>query len=81
MACGVPVVCSNASSVPEVAGDAALLVDPLDTDGLTGAMHRVLEDGDLRQGMVARGAAQAARFTWERAARQLLDVFDSLRRT
>ena len=81
MACGVPVVCSNASSLPEVAGDAALLVDPLDADGLTGAMRRVLEDGDLRRGMVARGIAQAGRFTWERAAHQLLDTFGSLRRT
>ena len=80
MACGVPVVCSNASSLPEVAGEAGLLVDPLDADGLTGAMRRVLEDSGLRREMIARGVAQAARFTWERAARQLLDVFDSLRR-
>ncbi len=79
MACGVPVVCSNASSLPEVAGKAGLLVDPLDTDGLAEAMRRVLEDSGLRREMIARGVAQAARFTWERAARQLLDVFDSLR--
>jgi glycosyltransferase involved in cell wall biosynthesis len=81
MACGVPVVCSNASSLPEVAGDAALLVDPLDTDGLAEAMARVLEDAGLRREMVARGAAQAARFTWARAARQLVGVFDALQRT
>jgi glycosyltransferase involved in cell wall biosynthesis len=79
MACGVPVVCSNASSLPEVAGQAGLLVDPLDTDGLAEAMRRVLEDSRLRREMIARGVAQAARFMWERAARQLLDVFDSLR--
>ncbi|GAG07760.1 unnamed protein product, partial [marine sediment metagenome] len=78
MACGVPVVCSNASALPEVAGDAALLVDPLDTGGLAKAMARVLEDTDLRREMIARGLAQAARFTWEQAARQLLDVFASL---
>jgi len=78
MACGVPVVCSNASSLPEVAGDAALLVDPLDTDGLTMAMARVLEDPDLRRGMIARGLEQAARFTWERAARQLLTALETL---
>jgi glycosyltransferase involved in cell wall biosynthesis len=80
MACGVPVVCSNASSLPEVAGEAGLLVDPLDTDGLAEAMRRVLEDSRLRREMIARGVAQAARFTWERAARQLVDVFGSLRR-
>jgi alpha-1,3-rhamnosyl/mannosyltransferase len=81
MACGVPVVCSNGSSLPEVAGDAALLVDPLDADGLAEAMARVLEDADLRREMVARGEEQAARFTWERAARQLVGVFEDLQRT
>jgi glycosyltransferase involved in cell wall biosynthesis len=80
MACGVPVVCSNASSLPEVAGDAALLVDPVDTAGLAGAMERVLEDGGLREEMIARGLVQAARFTWDGAARQLLTVFDVLGR-
>ena len=80
MSCGVPVVCSNASSLPEVAGDAALLVDPFDIDGLAEAMRCVLEDAELCRTMVARGATQAARFTWKRAARQLLGVFDSLGR-
>ena len=79
MACGVPVVCSHTSSLPEVAGDAALLVDPLDTDGLAKAMARVLEDAELRREMIARGLEQAARFTWERAARQLLGTFEVIR--
>lgn len=74
MACGVPVVCSNSSSMPEVAGQAALLVDPLDTDGWREALLRVLEDDALREEMVKRGVAQAARFTWERAAQQLLPL-------
>jgi glycosyltransferase involved in cell wall biosynthesis len=78
MACGTPVVCSDASSLPEVAGNAALLVDPLDIDVLTEAMARVLGDADLRQAMIARGLQQAARFTWERAARQLLDTLETL---
>ena len=80
MACGVPVVCSNVSSLPEVAGDAALLVDPLDTAGLAEALARALEDSDLRREMVARGLAQAARFTWGQAARQLLAALDTVRR-
>jgi len=80
MACGVPVVCSDASSLPEVAGDAALLVNPLDTGALSEAMARALEDADLRQEMIARGLARATRFTWERAARQLLGTFGSLLR-
>ena len=78
MACGVPVVCSNTSSLPEVAGDAALKVDPLDTDGLTEAMVQALKDANLRREMTDKGLAQAARFTWAVAARQLLDTFEAL---
>ena len=78
MACGVPVVCSNASSLPEVAGDAALLIEPSNTDELAAAMARALEDTDLRRDMVARGFVHAAQFTWERAARQLLAAFDDI---
>ncbi|RME33796.1 MAG: glycosyltransferase family 1 protein [Thermoflexia bacterium] len=73
MACGVPVVCSGVSSLPEVAGDAALLVDPADEEGLAEAMRRALEDGALREQMRTLGLARAATFTWDRAARQLLE--------
>ena len=76
MACRVPVVCSNASSLPEVAGEAALLVDPHDEEGLAAAMERALMDETLRAEMKAKGLRQAARFTWDRAAKQLLDAFD-----
>ena len=76
MACGVPVVCSDASSLPEVAGDAALLVDPHDEDALAEAMARGLGDAGLRREMITRGLAQATRFTWEQAARQLVGIFD-----
>jgi len=79
MACGLPVVCSNGSSLPEVAGDAALLVDPHDTGALAQAMARALEDADLRREMIERGFAQAGRFTWEQSARQLLAAFDAVR--
>jgi glycosyltransferase involved in cell wall biosynthesis len=77
MACGVPAVCSSTSSLPEVGGDAALMVDPLDVDALAQAMARVLGDAGLRREMVAKGLAQAKRFTWEKAARQLLDSFET----
>lgn len=76
MACGVPVVCSNTSSLPEVAGGAALLVDPEDTKALGEALRRLLENDALRRELIVKGLAQAARFTWERAARQLLVTFD-----
>jgi glycosyltransferase involved in cell wall biosynthesis len=78
MGCGVPVVCASTSSLPEVAGDAALLVDPLDVDALGEAITQVLGDGDLRRAMVERGFLQASQFEWARSAAQLLDVIDSL---
>jgi len=76
MACGVPVICSNVSSLPEVAGDAALLVDPLSPEAIYGAMERVLTDEALRAQLVARGYAQASRFSWERCARETLGVLE-----
>jgi glycosyltransferase involved in cell wall biosynthesis len=76
MACGTPVVCSNASSLPEVAGDAALLVAPGDEARLADAMTSVWEDRDLRQTMVARGLDRAREFTWERTARQTLRSYE-----
>jgi glycosyltransferase involved in cell wall biosynthesis len=78
MACGTPVVCSNTSSLPEVAGDSALLVDPQSPDELSEAMIRVFGEERLREEMVDRGLVQAAGFNWERSARQLLGVIDSL---
>jgi glycosyltransferase involved in cell wall biosynthesis len=77
MACGTPVVCSTASSLPEVAGDAALLVDPADVDALARALERALTDEPMRQDMRNRGKAQASRFTWSAAARTLLDAYQA----
>jgi len=75
MACGTPVICSNVSSLPEVAGTAALQVDPRSTDALTAAMYRVLGDAALRQGMRQEGLAQAGRFSWTRTAQQTLAAY------
>lgn len=75
LACGVPVVCSDASSLPEVVGDAALLFPPQDTAALITALRRVLTDETLRRDLQQRGPQQAARFTWERAARETLAVY------
>ncbi|MEN8152248.1 MAG: glycosyltransferase family 1 protein, partial [Planctomycetota bacterium] len=74
MACGCPVVASNRTSVPEVCGDGALLVDPDDVPALAEALRRVLTDEDLRSGLVERGFANVSRFTWERAAEETLRV-------
>ena len=78
MACGTPVICSNVSSLPEVAGDAALTFDPHDVDAMAAAMARALGDRPLRAELVRRGLEQAARFTWQRCARQVLDVLESV---
>jgi glycosyltransferase involved in cell wall biosynthesis len=68
MARGVPVACSNRSSLPEVAGDAALLFDPEDTAAIASSIERLLVDSDLREQLIARGRDQAARFTWDACA-------------
>jgi glycosyltransferase involved in cell wall biosynthesis len=78
MACGIPVVTSNISSMPEVAGDAALLIDPYDVDALADALRRLLTDETLRSDLIRRGSDQAAHFTWEGAAQQLRDVYRRL---
>jgi glycosyltransferase involved in cell wall biosynthesis len=75
MACGLPVIVSNVSSLPEVVGDAGLLIDPHDVDELTVAMWRVLNDDGLYREMRQKGLRQAAQFSWERAARETLDIY------
>ena len=75
MACGCPVICSNTSSLPEVAGDAAILIDPRQSEALTEALDRVMEDTDLHQSMRLRGLARAMEFSWENTALKTLEVF------
>jgi glycosyltransferase involved in cell wall biosynthesis len=83
MACGTPVICSNTSSLPEVAGDpaagsdqaAALLVDPLDTAALADAIHLILTDDALRADLRRRGLAQTAKFSWAGTAQATLAVY------
>lgn len=75
MACGCPVICSRAASMPEVAGDAALLIDPADCDDLVHALDTVVHDSQVRSDLVARGDRRAAAFTWESTARQTVDIF------
>jgi len=75
MRAGVPVVASDAGSLPEVLGDAALLVEPRDVDGLATALTGVLRDARLRSRLVALGADRARRYSWERTARELTDRY------
>ncbi len=75
-ACGVPVITSNTSSLPEVAGDAALLVDPHDVDAIAAAMLRLVEDDALRAELARRGQENVKRFSWEKCARETLAVLE-----
>lgn len=81
MACGCPVIASNASSLPEVTGDAAILVDPLDVEALTGRIVQVLSDSALRQHLRARAQQQAATFSWDRTARETIAVYEKVGRS
>jgi len=78
MACGTPVITSNASSLPEVVGDAGIMVDPHDVEALAEAILRVLRGPDLRREMQAKGLAQAKKFSWQETARQTLNVYESV---
>ncbi len=74
MACGTPVVVSATTSLPEVTGDAAILVDPESVESIAAGIHRALSSGPLRQELRERGLARAREITWERTARQTLQV-------
>ena len=81
MACGTPVITSNVSSLPEVTGHAALLVDPYSADAIADAMWRVLTDTGLRSDLSARGLARAREFSWERSARRVREIYDEVARS
>ncbi len=78
MACGTPVVCSNVSSLPEVAGDAAILVSPHDTAQLVQAVSRVLDDNELRHELTQKGLRQVTHFRWERCAQETLRILQGV---
>jgi glycosyltransferase involved in cell wall biosynthesis len=78
MACGAPVLCSNTSSLPEVAGEAALLVNPLDVNDIARGLHDVTTNDDLRRALIERGYRQAPKFTWQACAAVVLRVFEEV---
>ncbi|MDE2511961.1 MAG: glycosyltransferase, partial [Elusimicrobia bacterium] len=75
--CGAPVIAARATSLPEVAGDAAVLCDASAPQGLAAALSRVLDDPDLAADLRRRGPARAASFSWEAAARRTLEIVDA----
>ncbi len=75
MTCGCPVICSNTAGMPEVAGDAAILINPVKKDELAHAIETIVHDTELKNSLVKKGFQQAAGFTWDSTARKTLDVF------
>jgi glycosyltransferase involved in cell wall biosynthesis len=75
MACGAPVIASNSSSLPEVVGDAGLLVDPTSVDELAQALVRLAGDRELRRELGQRARSRATRFTWEATVEATADVY------
>ena len=80
MSCGCPVITSNTSSLPEVAGDAGILIDPYNLDEMTGAMERLPSDEKLREELKVKGLKRAELFTWEETARKTLQVYEEVYR-
>jgi glycosyltransferase involved in cell wall biosynthesis len=80
MASGTPVVTSNVSSLPEVVGDAALLIDPYEPQSIADALRRILTEPSLRADLRARGLARARAFSWERSIRRVREIYDEVMR-
>jgi glycosyltransferase involved in cell wall biosynthesis len=80
MACGTPVITSNASSLPEVVGDAAVLVNPYDINEIAEAIDRVLSDGKLREELRRKGLERAKSFSWHKTAQEILQLFEGFSR-
>jgi glycosyltransferase involved in cell wall biosynthesis len=78
MASGCPVITSKTGCSPEVAGDAALLIDPYDPDDIAGAIQKILTDTQLRDELIQKGLQRAQQFSWEKCARETLHVFESV---
>jgi glycosyltransferase involved in cell wall biosynthesis len=78
MTLGAPVITSNNSSIPEVTGDAALLIDPNDCEQIAESILRVISDRQLRQDLIDKGKVRASLFSWENTARETLKAYRSI---
>ena len=78
MACGCPVITSNTSSLPEVVGDAGIMIDPNDIDGLTESMHKILTDKELREEMSKKSLERAKYVQLEKTAKETWDVYEEV---
>jgi glycosyltransferase involved in cell wall biosynthesis len=78
MACGTPVVTANVSSLPEVVGDAAISLDPLDIEGIAAAIGKLQQDSNYRQNLIDRGLKRVCEFTWQNTAQQTAIIYEKL---
>jgi glycosyltransferase involved in cell wall biosynthesis len=78
MACGTPVITSNTTSIPEVVGDAGIMLDPNDIKGFENAMYEVLTNNEIRQEMREKGLKRTKMFTWERCAKETLTIYEKI---
>jgi glycosyltransferase involved in cell wall biosynthesis len=76
MACGTPAIAANVSSLPEVTGDAAILVEPMDVQAIVAAVCRLKQDVNYRQTLIDKGLARAKEFTWKRSAELVASVYE-----
>jgi len=79
MACNCPVISSNSSSLPEVAGDGAIYADPLSVEQILEAMLKIAENDSLRDNLIEKGSKQAEKFSWEKCAEETLEIFNNLK--
>ena len=79
MGCGVPVITSNTSSMPEVAGDGALIIDPFNANEITQAMITIESNKDLRTDLIKKGLKQAAKFSWKAMAENVLEIYQEMK--
>ena len=78
MANGLPVVASNVASIPEVVGDAGLLYDPNDVEGMIRGINLIMNDNNIKTEMIKKGIEQSSNFTWEKSVEKLVNVYRSV---
>jgi glycosyltransferase involved in cell wall biosynthesis len=81
MACGTPVIASNTTSIPEISGNCALLIDPLNTEEIANSLLQLSEDTELRQQLIQQGKQRSAKFSWHNTAEETKKLYESIRRT
>jgi glycosyltransferase involved in cell wall biosynthesis len=81
MKCGAPVIVGNRTSLPEVVGDAGLMVDPFDVNAIAGAIRKLMNDSTLRATLSQKGQERASAFTWRDTARQTLRIYQEVARS